>query len=176
MKNLVAAMSLMLAVPACASTSSVTMPERAATSPKLAIVPFKGEHGPQSVDLIAQEFAKRDLATLVGASVISIIGYDIDFADASPNTANLLQRYSEELDVDFVLTGTVEAIGGPLYPFDHVKMTMRLIDVRTGQTRWIGNYGNSIWTPAISTQGDISRGAKQIAKEFDASGADDLVR
>lgn len=142
----------------------------------MAIVPFKGDYGAESVRPMAQEFAKRSIAVLEGASVISIIGYDAALTDGTPQTVSLLQKYGQALHVDFVFMGTVEAIGGPVYPFDHVKMTMQLIDVRTGQTRWIGKYGESVWTSAISTQGDISRGAKQIVEAFDDSGADDLVR
>lgn len=105
-----------------------------------------------------------------------LLAVDTDLSEASPNSVTSLQVYGEQLGVRFLFTGTVEAIGGPLYSFDHVKMTMRLIDVSTGQTRWIGNYGNSLWSSAISTQGDLQRGAKHIVKEFDESGADEIVQ
>ena len=78
--------------------------------------------------------------------------------------------------MDFVLAGTAERIVGPLYAFDRAKMTLRLIDVRTGETRWAGSYGDTVWAAALNTQMDLARAAEHIIKALDDSGADDLVR
>ena len=86
-----------------------------------------------------------------------------------------LSSYGEELGVRYLFTGTVSAEGGPLYSFDHVNMTLRLIDVQSGQTRWIGRYGNSMWTSAISTQGDLQRGSKALVAEFISAGGPALL-
>lgn len=160
----------------CASTSSTVIPITDQRASKMAIVPFEGQYGAQAVDLISQEFAKRNIAVVEGSTVRNLLAIDTDLSETSPNSVTSLQAYGEQLGVRFLFTGTVEAIGGPLYSFDHVKMTMRLIDVSTGQTRWIGNYGNSMWSSAISTQGDLQRGAKHIVKEFDESGADEIIK
>lgn len=166
----------MILLASCASTSSVVIPQQTLGAAKMAIVPFEGEFGAQAVDLISQEFAKRQIAVLEGSKLKDIVGLDTDLSEMSPTYATSLSLYGRELGVDYVFTGTVNAVGGPLYSFDHIKMTMRMIDVSTGQTRWIGNYGNAAWTSAISTQGDLTRGARDLVKEFDESGADDLIR
>lgn len=176
MKHLMAAASLLLAVPACAPTRSIVIPERAGAPARLAIVPLEGDLGPQAMDLIAEEFAARGIAAREGASVISIVGYDANITDGSPASAGPLRKYGEDQGVDFIFAGTAETVSGPLYAFDRVKLTMHLIDVRTGQTRWIGNYGNTVWAAAINTQTDLERGAAHIVKAFDEGGADDLVR
>lgn len=168
--------SLFSVATACASTSSTVIPVAEPRASKMAIVPFEGQYGSQAVDLITQEFAKRNIAVVEGSSVRDVLAVDTDLSEASPDSVTSLQAYGEQLGVRFLFTGTVEAIGGPLYSYDHVKMTMRLVDVSTGQTRWIGNYGNSLWSSAISTQGDLQRGARQIVKEFDESGADEIIK
>ena len=168
--------AVLVGATACASTSSTVIPVADQRASKMAIVPFEGQYGAQAVDLISQEFAKRNIAVVEGSAVRDLLAIDTDLSEASPNSVTSLQAYGEQLGVRFLFTGTVEAIGGPLYSFDHVKMTMRLIDVSTGQTRWIGNYGNSMWSSAISTQGDLQRGAKHIVKEFDESGADEIIK
>lgn len=166
--------AIMLA--SCASTSSVVIPEVAPGDARMAIVPFDGEYGSQASELIALEFAKRGIAVIEGSEVFDTFRLDTDFTEAEPERVAALKDYGDKLDVDYVFVGTAQALSGPLYSFDHVKMTMRMIDVNTGQTRWIGEYGNSLWTSAISTQGDIDRGSKHIVREFDKSGADDLIR
>jgi TolB-like protein len=176
MHRLLLIVAVMVGSTACASTSSTVIPVSDQRASKMAIVPFDGQYGTQAVDLISQEFAKRNIAVVEGSKVKDLLAIDTDFSEGSPDSVTSLQAYGEQLDVRFLFTGTVEAIGGPLYSFDHVKMTMRLIDISTGQTRWIGNYGNSMWSSAISTQGDLQRGAKHIVREFDESGADDIIK
>ena len=88
----------------------------------------------------------------------------------------MLSEYGNELGVDYVFVGTTSADQGPLYSYAHVFMTLRLIDVNTGKTRWVGTYGNSLWSSAISTQGDLKRGVRHITKEFISSGASKLLK
>lgn len=165
-----------LGVTGCASTSSVVIPEVATGAAKMAIVPFDGEYGRQASELIALQFAKKGIAVVEGSETFDTFRLDTDLTDAEPERVSALKDYGDKLGVDYVFVGTASALSGPLYSFDHVKMTMRMIDVNTGQTRWIGDYGNSLWTSAISTQGDLDRGAKHIVREFDKSGADDLLK
>jgi hypothetical protein len=176
MKHLLVAVSLLLGVSACAPTRSIVIPERPDTPAKLAIAPLKGDLGPQAIDAIAEQFAARGIPARQGPSVISLIGYEANITDGSPASAGLLRKYGDGLGVDFVLAGTAETVGGPLYAFDRVKMNLRLIDVRTGETRWIGSYGDTVWAAALNTKTDLARAAEHIVQAFDDSGADDLVR
>lgn len=162
-----------IALAGCASTSSTIIPE--SRGARVAIVGLDGPLGAQAVDLISQELAVRGIAVVEAATTREVIGVDTDLSDASPASVQALASYGEELGVRYLFTGTVSAVGGPLYSFDHVNMTLRLIDVRSGQTRWIGRYGNSMWTSAISTQGDLQRGAKAIVAEFISAGGPALL-
>ena len=176
MKHLLVAVSLLLGVQACAQTRSVVIPERPDAPAKLAIVPLKGDLGPEAMDVIAGELAARGIPAREGPSVISLIGYEANITDGSPASAGPLREYGADLGVDFVLAGTAERVVGPLYAYDRAKMTLRLIDVRTGETRWVGNYGDTVWAAALNSQTDLARAAEHIIKALDDSGADDLVR
>lgn len=176
MKHLLVAVSLLLGVQACAQTSSIVIPERPDAPAKLAIVPLKGDLGPEAMDVIARELAARGIPAREGPSVISLIGYEANITDGSPASAGPLREYGDDLGVDFVLAGTAERVVGPLYAYDRAKMTLRLIDVRTGETRWVGNYGDTVWAAALNSQTDLARAAEHIIKALDDSGADDLVR
>lgn len=162
-----------LLITGCASTSSMIIPE--ASGARVAIVALDGPLGAQAVDLISQELATKGIAVVEAARTRDIIGLDTDFSSASPASVQALSSYGDELGVRYLFVGTVSAVSGPLYSFDHVNMTLRLIDVRSGQTRWIGRYGNSLWTSAISTQGDLQRGARAIVSEFISAGGPTLL-
>jgi TolB-like protein len=176
MKHLLVAVLLLLGVQACAPTRSIVIPERPDAPARLAIVPLKGDLGPDAMDLIAEQFAARGIPAREGPSVISLIGYEANITDGSPASAGPLQKYGDDLGVDFILAGTAETVAGPLFTFDRVRMTLRLIDVQTGETRWIGSYGDTVWAAALNTQTDLARAAEHIVKAFDDGGADDLVR
>lgn len=176
MKHLLVATSLLLGVQACAPTRSIVVPERPDAPANLAIVPLKGDLGPEAVDLIAQQLAARGIPAREGPSVISLIGYEANITNGSPASAGPLRKYGGKLGVDFVLAGTAETVGGPLYAFDRVKMSLRLIDVQTGEIRWIGSYGDTVWAAALNTETDLARAAEHIVQAFDEGGADDLVR
>lgn len=144
---------------------------------KIAIVPFDGEYGSQTIDLISRELAKIGIPAVQGAEIVQYYrATDMTLSDNDPGTVIARKRYGEELGIDFILTGQVEGVEMPPYGFRRIKMTMKLIDINSGQTRWVGDYGKSLWTSATSTQGDLSRGARHIVKAFDESGADDIVR
>ena len=176
MKHLLVAASLLAGVQACAPTRSIVIPERPDAPARLAIVPLKGDLGPEAMNVISGELAARGIPAREGPSVISLIGYEANITDGSPASAGPLREYGRDLGVDFVVAGTAETVGGPLYAFDRVKMTLRLIDVRTGETRWIGSYGDTVWAAALNTQTDLARAAEHIVQAFDDGGADDLVR
>ena len=85
-----------------------------------------------------------------------------------------LPRYGRLLGVEKIFTGTITTSRGGFSSYPHAFITIRLIDVPTGKVTWIGRYGNTKWSSAISTQGDIQRGARDIVQEFikEAGGAD----
>lgn len=176
MKHLLVAMSLLAGVSACAPTRSIVIPERPDAPAKLAIVPLKGDLGPKAMDLIAGQLVARGIPAREGPSVMSLIGYEANITDGSPASAGPRRKYGNDLGVDFILAGSAETVDGPLYAFDRVKMSLRLIDVQTGETRWIGSYGDTVWAAALNTQTDLARAAEHIVQAFDDGGADDLVR
>ena len=176
MKHLLVAASLLAGVSACAPTRSIVLTERPDTPAKLAIVPLKGGLGPEAMELITEQLAARGIPAREGPPVIRLIGYEANITNGSPASAGLLRKYGGDLGVDFILAGSAETVGGPLYAFDRVKMSLRLIDVRTGETRWIGSYGDTVWAAALNTQTDLARAAEHIVQAFDDGGADDLIR
>lgn len=158
----------LLSIAGCASTSSVVIPASVG-APSVALI-LEGPLGDQAADLISQELAVNGIGVVERARTRQVIGIDTDLNSASPDAAHSLLNYGQQLGVQYFFSGTVSAESGPLYSFPHVNMTLRLIDVRTGQTRWIGRYGNSMWTDAISQQGDLQRGSKHIVREFIRAG------
>jgi TolB-like protein len=165
----------LLGLSACASTQSVTIPARGANAPAVAIIPFDGHLGTQAVDLISQQLAAAGIGVVERARLRTNIGIDTDVAAGAPVEASALSALGQELGVNYLFAGTVSAEDGPLYSFPHVNMTLRLIDVRTGQTRWIGTYGNPLWTSAISQQGDLQRGTRDLVREFIRAGGPSLL-
>jgi TolB-like protein len=143
--------------------------------PSVAILPLEGPLGAQAVDLISQELANHGVGVVERARVRANIGIDTDLNPGAPTEASALAQLGAELGVNYLFAGTVSAQDGPLYSFPHVNMTLRLIDVRSGQTRWIGRYGNSLWTSAISQQGDLQRGARDLVTEFIRAGGPALL-
>jgi len=176
MKLPLVAVFLLLGLQACAPTRSFIIPQHLIAPARLAIVPIKGDLGPQATDLVAAQFLARGIQAREGAPVISLIGYEANLTAGRPESPGPLQKYGQQMGVDFVLVGTAETVAGPLYAFDRVKMSLELIDVRTGKTRWAGRYGDTAWAAALNTQTDLVRAAERIVQAFDDDGADDLVR
>lgn len=148
----------------CASTSSVRLNHRK-DQPAVAVMPLKGSYGEQASDLISEQLALNGVSTVQRSQMNSILrehGYrgNLHFNQSS------LVNYGKLLGVKKMLVGTISTLNGPLYSFDHANITLKVVDVETGKISWIGRYGNSMWTSAISTQGDIQRGAKKIVQEF----------
>jgi TolB-like protein len=120
--------------------------------------------------LISEAFAQKGIAVIERAEAVPYLAIDTDLSSASPDAVQSFSKLGHTLGVRFLFIGTVSAERGPLYSFPHVNMTLRLIDVESGETRWLGRYGNSLWTSAISEQGDLQRGASDIVDEFVKSG------
>lgn len=137
---------------------------------RVGVLTLEGPLGAQAADLISQELAVRGVATIERARLISFSALDTDLSPSAPSAVQRFDDIGKQLGVDFLFIGTVSAERGPLYSFPHVNMTLRLVQTATGQSRWIGQYGNAGWTSAISTQGDLQRGAEDLADEFVKSG------
>ncbi len=162
-------------VVACASTSSVVVGNMSKETPRVAMVKLEGELGSQAVDFLTEEFIRAGIAVVESARTRQVIAIDTDLADGSPSSVQALNRYGEQLGVSFLFVGTVETDRGPLSSYPHVFITLRLIDVKSGQSRWIGRYGNPMWSSAISTQGDLQQGAKRLVKEFSNAGGKAII-
>lgn len=171
MRTTALALTMVAAVSSCAaSTSSVVIPKAAAGAPKVAMLPLEGPFGSEATDMLTENLAEAGIATVERAKVIPMIAVDTDISPDEPAGVRSLGQYGQKLGVNYLFTGTVSTTSGPLYSYAHVFITLRLVDARTGQTRWIGRYGNPGWSSAMSTQGDLKRGARDIVKEFIKSG------
>ena len=161
-----------LGLSGCASTSS-TLISATTGRPQSAVLPLDGPLGSQAADLISEQFAASGIATVERAKVLPLV--NVGLGESAPASVEGYSRYTRGLGVHYLFVGTVSAVGGPLYSYAHVNMTLRLVDTRSGQTRWIGRYGNAMWSSAISTQGDLQRGARDLVREFVHAGGSKLL-
>lgn len=120
--------------------------------------------------MLSQELARNGVALAEGAKLRTVVAVDTDLSSATPAAVASLKTYGDELGVRFLFSGTVTTDRGPLSSYPHVFMTLRLLEVDSGQTRWIGRYGNAMWSSAWSTQGDLERGAQDLVQEFIRAG------
>lgn len=149
----------------CASTTSYTPGSQGQQSgPRIAVFPFRGPAGDQASDMLSQQLLERGYNIIDTPKVnqaILLTGFDPQQA-----SSNARSKVLASLGADYLFDGTISEIGGPLYSYAHVNITARLMDVHSGRILWIGKYGNPLWSSAISTQGDIQRGASHLAQEF----------
>lgn len=166
----------LLLVGACASPATSVLLPVSTSTPSVAILPLEGELSGQAEDLLALELAENGVAVVERSRTQQIVAIDTDFTPGSPRDAKLLNEIGAQLGVEFVFSGTVSTDNGPLSSYPHVFMTLRLLETSNGQTRWIGKYGDSMWTSAFSTQGDLKRGVKKLVAEFIDSGGATLLQ
>jgi TolB-like protein len=164
MKKLICLLPILFLV-GCAPTSSVMVNHDLSATATIAVIPLEGEFGQQASDLIAEQLAINGIPTIERAQIDAVLR-EHEFRGNDNFDQSSLAEYGRLLGVKKVFIGTITTIRGPLYSFPHVNITLKVVDVATGKVSWIGRYGNSLWTSAISTQGDIQRGAKHIVKEF----------
>ncbi|MCX6855986.1 MAG: hypothetical protein NTV80_13890 [Verrucomicrobia bacterium] len=129
------------------------------------MLPLDGEFGEQASDLIVEQLGSQGVSVVDRSSLDAVLR-EQDFRRDSRFDQSSLAQYGKLLGVKKIMAGTTTAASGPLYSYRHVNITLKVIDVSTGRVTWIGRYGNSLWSSAISTQGDLQRGAKHIVKEF----------
>ena len=119
----------------------------------------------QASDMLAQQLLQEGYRVVERSRIEQVLrelGYSRDFRfDASS-----LPKIGNHLGVHYIIVGSITTMGGPLYSFDHVNMNLRLVSVSSGEILWAARYGNPMWTSAVSTQGDIQRGAKDLISEF----------
>jgi TolB-like protein len=149
----------------CQSTQSVVVNQSLNSKPVLAVFELEGDYGKEASGLISQELALNGVPSLERSQIESIFKEHSYHGDARFDQSSV-SEYGNLLGVNKILIGNVRADGGPLYSFPHIFITLKLIDVETGNIKWIGKYGNPSWTSATSTMGDLNRGAKHIVKEF----------
>lgn len=164
MRNLILLTSILFLV-GCASTSSVMVDHSSGKKPTIAIMPLEGEYGGQAADLISEQLAMNGIPTIERAQLETLMRENGFRGNEMFNQASL-PEFGRLLGVRKMFAGTITTVSGPLYSFPHANITLKVVDVSTGKVTWIGRYGNSMWTSAISTQGDIQRGAKHIVLEF----------
>ncbi len=149
---------------ACASTKTTRAPSfRPLSGDRLAVMPLRGPHGDLAADLINQGLLDCGLRIVERShldTVLRELGYRGD-ERFDPATIPAVGRV---LGLREVVVGSISAVGGPLYSYDHVNMTLRVVEVETGEVLWASRYGNSLWSSAISTQGDVQRGAAKLAQ------------
>lgn len=161
---------LLICLASCASTTSSMVIPQSTSAPQVAVLPLDGPLGVQAADLISAELASHGVATVERANVDPVLGVETDLSPGTPTVAQNYAHYGQALRVRYLFVGTISADQGPLASYAHVVITLRLIDVTSGQTRWIGRYGNSAWSSALSTQGDLRRGSQQMVQEFVRAG------
>jgi TolB-like protein len=149
----------------CASTSSVMVHPSDGGPPKIAILPLTGNLGVQASDMIAERLAMEGIATVERGHLDEVMR-EVGFKDNAMFDQSSLPEYGKLLGVKVLLTGSVTSSRGLLSSYAHVFITLKAVDVATGKVTWIGRYGNSKWSSATSTQGDLERGAKDIVREF----------
>ena len=124
----------------------------------------ESRQGDQASDMLSQQLLEKGYNIIDTPKVnqaILLTGFD-----PQQTSIGARSRVLASLGADYLFDGTISEIGGPLYSYAHVNITARLTDVHTGRILWIGKYGNPLWSSAISTQGDIQRGASHLAQEF----------
>jgi TolB-like protein len=162
--NKITVLLLCLGLCGCA-THSVRINHPSGAKPLVAVLSLDGPHGEQASDYITEQLAVNGILPIERTQLDAILT-EHGYRGNKNFNQETLADYGRLLGVKKVFIGTISEISGPLYSFPHVNITLKLVDVSTGSILWIGHYGNSLWTSAISTQGDIQRGAKWIVHEF----------
>jgi TolB-like protein len=152
-------------ITSCASTTSVSPSAGATSGPLLAVMPLEGEFGTQASDMITHKLLDSGFR-MVERSQIDQVLKELGYAGNKRFADFSLPKIGRQLGVQKLFVGSVTAAGGPLSSFEHVNINLRLVSVSSGEILWAAKYGNPMWTSAMSTQGDIQRGARDLVNEF----------
>jgi TolB-like protein len=145
--------------------SSVVVPP-IHTAPYVALLPLEGPQGEQTADLLSQALARSGVSVVPRDRLQPLLAVETELDPTAPTAMDAYRRYGAALHVRYILSGRVSARQAPLAAFPHVDIELRLIDVQMGQTRWIGHYGDPIFSRALSAEGDLRQGVGDLADAF----------
>ncbi len=119
-----------------AGKATIAAKEEAASRPSIAVMPFRGLPEGGEATLFAEGIAEEitvELAREAGLIVVArASSFMLDQADASQ------ADIAEQLDVGFLLTGSVRTAG------DKVRVTVQLVNTASGQASWAERYDRDL--------------------------------
>jgi TolB-like protein len=149
----------------CATTTVKSSSFRPLTNGKVAVMPLSGDYGEQAADMIGQELMMRGFR-LIDHTQIDTVMRRFGYVGEKRFDPDALPAVGKQFGLREVLVGSITEIGGPLTSYAHVNISLRLVDVETGEVLWSAKYGNPLWSSATSTEGDIQRGAAFLGQAF----------
>jgi TolB-like protein len=165
MKSFIFYVVSIILVTSCTSTVSFIPSEANTSMPLLAVMPLEGEYGTQAADMITQELIVYGYRVLERSQIDPVL-QELGYSGDRRFDPSSLPKIGKQLGVRRLFVGSITTIGGPLYSYPHANISLRLVEVATGKILWTARYGNPMWSSAISTQGDIQRGARDLVREF----------
>ena len=156
---------LMMMSAGCAVKSVRAAGARPLATNRIGVTELKGPDGDVASDLIAQGLLGKGYRVVERSQIDHVLSELGRSGDSRFDSASIAAA-GRQLGLHELLVGSVNLEGGPLYSFKHANITLRLVDVETGELLWASTYGNPGWTSAISTQGDLQRGAEYLTDEF----------
>jgi TolB-like protein len=154
-----------LLLTSCATTTVKSSSFRPLATGKIAVMPLSGDYGEQAADMIGQELLMRGFR-LIDHTQIDKAMRQLGYVGDRRFDPDALPAVGKQLGLKELLVGSITEIGGPLSSYPHVNISLRLVDVETGEVLWSAKYGNPLWSSATSTQGDIQRGAALLGQAF----------
>ncbi|HTO84389.1 MAG TPA: BTAD domain-containing putative transcriptional regulator [Methylomirabilota bacterium] len=153
-RRLVAASS---AEPAPVAEAPAAAPESppAAAKPSIAVLPFTNMGGDPDQEYFADGLTEEIITELSQASGLSVVARHTVFA-LKGRTLHL-QQVARDLNVDYLLEGSVRKSGGCL------RVTAQLIDGASGDHRWADRYDRRV-EDVFALQDEISRTIVDVLK------------
>jgi TolB-like protein len=161
---LLSSLTLLLSA-SCATKTTRSLSFRKLSGERIAVMPLSGPHGELAADLINQGLLECGFR-VVERSRIDAVFAELGFVGDRRFDSSSLPRVGRVLGLREVVVGSISAVGGPLYSYPHANIALRVVDVETGEVLWASRYGNPFWSSAISTQGDVQRGAESLAENL----------
>lgn len=122
-----------------------TVPRRTRSAPSIGVVRFSNlSNDPE------QQYFSDGISTNIWSGLARIRSLIVKSALNHDHHTSALETIGKELEVDYLLTGSVQREG------EHVRVFVELIDCESGETKWSEKY-DRIGTGAIEIQDDIAR-------------------
>ncbi|RLA20866.1 MAG: hypothetical protein DRQ61_09295 [Gammaproteobacteria bacterium] len=131
----------------------------------VAVIPLSGEYGHQLSELITEQLTFNGIRA-IEMEQVNILLREYESQGYRKFDPSSLAKYGRLLGVKKILTGSVTTTDEDINFFPQATIKLKAIDVLTEEVSWIGEYSNRLWSPTLSTQRDIRRGAKHIVEEF----------